>query len=85
MTGKARGSPTTRNVIGLQERMARLERFAEWGNVRPIAFEGMISKTVWKEYWAQLEVVLDAMRVAQERVTIVREGITRGVAQSIDR
>jgi hypothetical protein len=83
MTGKARGSPTTRNVAGMQERMERLARFEEWGNVRPIAFEELMSKTAWDEYWAQLDVVLDAMRVAQEKAATVREGIMSAIAKNL--
>ena len=81
MTSKARGSPTTRNVPGVQERMTRLASFEAWGNVRPIAFEGLISKAAWDEYWAQLDVVLDSMRVAQEKAAIVREEIMTAIAK----
>jgi hypothetical protein len=81
MTGNARGSPTTRNVTGAQERMERLARFEAWGNVRPIAFEGLISKASWEGYWAQLDVVLYAMRVAQEKAAVVREEIMKAIAK----
>jgi hypothetical protein len=83
MMGKARGSPTTRNVTDVHERMARLSRFEAWGNVRPIAFEGLISKTVWDEYWAQLDAVLDAMRIAQEKAAIVRDGIMGAIGKTL--
>jgi 5-methylcytosine-specific restriction endonuclease McrA len=79
MTGKARGSPTTRNVSG-QERMACLNQFETWGNVHPIAFEGMISKAAWDAYWAQLDGVLDSMRVAQEKAATLREAIMTAIA-----
>jgi hypothetical protein len=81
MIGKALGSPTTKNVVDIQERMLRLARFEEWGGVHPIPFEELISKIVWDEYWAQLEVILDAMRVAQEKADVVRIGITRAIAE----
>jgi 5-methylcytosine-specific restriction endonuclease McrA len=80
MTGKARGSPTTRNVAGIQERMACLTHFEAWGNVRPIAFEGMIPKPAWDAYWAQLDVVLDSMRVAQQKAASLREEIMTAIA-----
>jgi hypothetical protein len=50
--------------------------------VRPIAFEGLISKVSWDGYWAQLDVVLDAMRVAQEKAAAVREEIMTVIAKS---
>jgi hypothetical protein len=49
--------------------------------VRPIAFEGLISKAAWDGYWAQLDVVLDSMRVAQEKAAIVREEIMMAIAE----
>jgi 5-methylcytosine-specific restriction endonuclease McrA len=80
MTGKARGSPTTRDVAGIQDRVARLIQFEAWGNVHPIVFEGMISKAAWDAYWAQLDVVLDSMRVAQEKAASLRETIMATIA-----
>jgi hypothetical protein len=83
MMGKARGSPTTRNVTDVHDRMGRLSRFEAWGNVRPIAFEGLISKAVWDEYWSQLDAVLDAMRIAQEKAAIVRDSIMGAIGKKL--
>jgi len=83
MTGKARGSPTTRNVTDVHERIGRLSRFEAWGNVRPIAFEGLISKAVWDEYWSQLDAVLGAMRIAQEKAAIVRDSIMGAIEKKL--
>jgi hypothetical protein len=54
--------------------MERLARFEAWGDERPIAFEKLISKASWDGYWTKLDVVLDAMRVAQEKAATVRDG-----------
>jgi hypothetical protein len=51
-----------------------------WGNVSPIAFEGMIPKPAWDAYWAQLDVVLDSMPVAQEKAASLREEIMTAIA-----
>jgi hypothetical protein len=67
--------------VAIQERMARLARFEEWGAIHPIPFEELISKTAWDEYWAQLEVILDAMQVAQEKAVIIRKGIMSAIAE----
>jgi hypothetical protein len=81
MTGKARGSPTTRNVAGVQERIARLASFEAWGNVRPIEFKGLVSKAAWEGYWRQLDAVLDSMREAQVKAAIVRGEIMAAIAK----
>ena len=39
-----------------------------------------MKKRCGPEFLAQLEVILDAMRVAQETAVILREGITRAIA-----
>lgn len=83
MTGKARGSPATRSVAGIQERMERLRQFEAWGDVRPIAFEELVSKTAWAGYWTQLEAVLDSMREAQAKAVVVREEIKMAIAKQI--
>jgi HNH endonuclease len=81
MMGKAVGSPKTKNVVDIQERMSRLARFEEWGGVHAIPFEELISKITWDEYWRQLEVILDAMRAAQEKAIVVRKDIMRAIAE----
>jgi hypothetical protein len=81
MAGKARGSPTTRNIAGVQQRMARLTRFEKWGNVHPIAFEEYSSKAAWDGYWSQLDAVIDSMRVAQENAIILREEIMAAIGK----
>lgn len=81
MTGNARGSPATRSVAGIQERMERLRQFEAWGDVRPIAFEELVSKAAWDGYWMQLEAVLDSMREAQVKAVVVREEIKTAIAK----
>ncbi|MET4358670.1 hypothetical protein ABIC08_008647 [Bradyrhizobium sp. RT9b] len=49
--------------------------------MRPIAFEGLISKAVWDEYWSQLDAVLDAIRIAQKVAAIVRHGIMGAIGK----
>jgi len=44
MTGKARGSPTTRGVKDVADRVCRLNKFVSWGNVRPVLFEEMVPR-----------------------------------------
>jgi hypothetical protein len=70
-------------VIGsdIEERMERLKQFEAWGNVCPIAFEGLISKAAWEGYWTQLDAVLDSMREAQVKAAVVREEIMTAIAK----
>jgi hypothetical protein len=81
MMGKARGSPTTKNVADIEERIARLSLFEEWGGVLPIPFEELISKTAWDGYWAQLDVIIDAMGLAQEKAAIVHRDVMLAVSE----
>jgi hypothetical protein len=77
MTGKARGSPTTRGVKDVAGRVCRLEKFVSWGNVSPVSFEEMVPHEMWCDYWDQLTAILDAMRVAQEKAAVMRQHIMR--------
>ena len=61
--------------------MERLKQFEAWGNVRPIAFEGLVSEAAWDGYWMQLEAVLDSTREAQVKAVVVREEIKTAIAK----
>ncbi len=75
MIGKARGSPTTRGITDVVDRLSRLEKFASWGNVSPLSFEDMVPSEMWRDYWDQLREVTEAMRAAQQKATLVRQHI----------
>jgi hypothetical protein len=59
----------------VRERVERLGRFEAWGNVAPISFVKLVSEETWEEYWKQLDVVLESMKVAQEKAIEVRDQI----------
>ena len=75
MMGEARGSPTTRGVTDVVDRVSRLEEFVSWGNVSPLSFEDMVPREMWHDYWEQLSRVTEAMRAAQQKATLVRQHI----------
>jgi hypothetical protein len=75
MVGKARGSPTTRGVTDIVNRVSRLDEFVSWGNVSRLSFENMVPHDMWRDYWDQLDKVTDAMRAAQQKATLVRQHI----------
>jgi hypothetical protein len=77
MMGNARGSPTTRGVEDVADRVARIEKFVSWGNVVPVQFKDMVPPEMWRDYWDQLSKVTNAMRAAQEKATLVRQHIMK--------
>jgi hypothetical protein len=77
MMGKARGSPTTRGVGNVADRVSCIEKFVSWGNISPMQFEEMVPREMWRDYWDQLSAVTNAMRAAQEKATLVRQHIMR--------
>ena len=77
MMGKARGSPTTRGVGNVVDRVSCIEKFVSWGNVSPVQFEDMVPREMWRDYWDQLSAVTNAMRAAQEKATLVRQHIMK--------
>jgi len=77
MMGKAPGSPTTRGVGDVADRVARIEKFVSWGNVGPIQFADMVPPEMWRDYWDQLSALTKAMRAAQEKAALVRQHIMK--------
>jgi hypothetical protein len=77
-------SPTMKMIVigsDIEERMERLKQFEAWGNVCPIAFEGLISKAAWEGYWTQLDAVLDSRREGQVKAAVVRGEIMTAIAK----
>jgi len=63
MTGKARGSPTTRGVKDVADRVCRLNRLLGKCQAGVIRGDGP-APDVWCDYWDQLTTVMDAMCAA---------------------
>ena len=75
MMGTARGSPTSRGVADVGERIERLQRFVDWGSVQPLAFCGLAGAEEWDAYWANLEIIEKQMREAQRHATRIQASI----------
>lgn len=75
MQGSARGSPKTRCVPNLHERMDRLDRFERWGNVQPLSLRTLVGHQLWDAHWANLDLIEQKMREAQVHATEMRLAI----------
>lgn len=77
MEGTARGAPATKGVTGLSDRIARLERFVQWGGVKPLDLRKLAGESLWDEYWARRDAIEQAMKDAQAQAIAVREAIRK--------
>ena len=75
MEGSARGCPKTRGIPDLQERVEKLERFEQWGNVRPLPLRDLAGAKQWDEHWANLAVIEQHMKDAQVHASALRASI----------
>jgi 5-methylcytosine-specific restriction endonuclease McrA len=74
MLGAAPRSPTARGIAGLQERIARLERYESWGNCVALDIQDLVSPELWEQYYGIQDEILNKMRDAQKiAVQISRE------------
>lgn len=79
MAGDARGSPKTRGVPDLQERIATLARFEQWGNVQPLDLRELAGAHHWDEHWANLAAIEQSMKRAQLHANQLREAIAEAL------
>jgi hypothetical protein len=86
MLGAAIGSPTTRNVADITERISRLDRFVEWGNVKALPLRELAGVDRWDAYWKHLfaieQAMIEAQREAFEVQSAIREAVERRTASS---
>ncbi|OGF33560.1 hypothetical protein A2223_02300 [Candidatus Falkowbacteria bacterium RIFOXYA2_FULL_35_8] len=61
----AKLSPKTRSVLYLEGKIKKLERYEKWKKVRPINYEEIVGKELWREYWGNCKKLHDDMMAAQ--------------------
>jgi hypothetical protein len=65
MEGQASGSPKTRGVVDVDDRIARLSKFEEWGNLTPFPIQDVVGPEKWEEYWNACQEIENKMKAAQ--------------------
>jgi 5-methylcytosine-specific restriction endonuclease McrA len=65
MTGPARWSPATRGVADLDNRIARLKRFAVWKKPTSADVGTLVGSQIWDSYWSKWKLLVEAMKSAQ--------------------
>jgi len=75
MEGSAPGSPKTKNIPDLSEKIARLERYEQWGAVSPLSFSGLVGEMDWETHWQNLRGIEQQMKDAQKHAARLRVAI----------
>lgn len=75
MAGSAKGSPRSRGVAGIEDRVAVLERYETWGKIEKVELEALVGSDLWKSYWDRLAMIESLMFEAQAEAVIIRERI----------
>jgi len=77
MLSDAKLSPKTRGILDLQERIDKLDAYEKWRDVKPIHFEELVGQEAWQNYWKQLEIIENALRLATEESKAVKHLLER--------
>jgi 5-methylcytosine-specific restriction endonuclease McrA len=77
MVGPAKLSPTTRGVLGIEDRIARLSKYEQWRKPTRIPIEEVISQELWNEHLANWNAVRDLLTKSQKLATEIRQAIER--------
>ncbi|WP_415911927.1 HNH endonuclease [Neptuniibacter sp. QD37_11] len=75
MTGEAKLSPASRRIPRLQERIIKLEKYEQWGNVKRIDIGALAGNDLWEKHWENWALILDYMKDAQHLAEIIRHKI----------
>lgn len=75
MLGHAKGSPRSRGISGVGERVARLGEFERWSEHEPLDFRQLIGAERWDAYWQRLESIERQMFEAQAEAVQIRDAI----------
>jgi hypothetical protein len=75
MCSKATGSPASRGVADLDDRIKALERFEAWGNVVPVNIKDFVSPELWVAHWETLDRLERDLRQAQQHAAVLQAKI----------
>jgi hypothetical protein len=71
MLSGASGSPKSRNIPDLEDRVRRLDEFENWKPVQKINFEDIAGEHLWNEYWTihdKLHAMMSEAQLVQNKI-----------------
>ena len=78
----AKRSPKSRGVTDLNDRIARIGAFEEWGSVEPLKFEELIPAELWLAHLQNLDDITTAMKTAQSHAGEVRSALLEAIEKA---
>jgi len=75
--GSGKVVSTTRGVLGIEDRIARLSKYEQWRKPTRIPIEEVISQELWNEHLANWNAVRDLLTKSQKLATEIRQAIER--------
>lgn len=77
LLGRARLSPTTREVVDIEMRIKRLEDFEKWRSPRKVDFQFAVGAQLWDQHWVNHERLLALMRECEQTAAQIREAVKK--------
>ena len=77
MTGPAKGSPKTKGITDLENRIKRINAFVAWGAIEPLQLEQFAEPALWKAHWDNLTAIEKNMKEAQVHAVQIRSAISK--------
>lgn len=75
MLSDASLSPKTKQVPDLEIRVARLEKYEQWGKATKIDFEQIVGGDLWGTHWENCEKIHELMRKSQKHADQIKAKI----------
>jgi hypothetical protein len=79
--GLAPGSPKTRGISDLDDRIRLIEKFEAWGNVEPLPLRECIGEEEWKRDWTRCDAIIAQLKEAQAHADLIRIKLTVELAR----
>ena len=76
MQGLAPGSPKTRGIENLDQRIRLIEKFEAWGNVEPLPIRECVGEEEWRSYWERCDTINAQLREAQVQADRIKNKLT---------
>lgn len=82
ITSNAKLSPKSRNINNLNEKIGRLEKYENWGQVKPIDYEKLVGAELWNMHWESCQKLHNDMINAQKYAKQLRVSIMNALSKN---
>ena len=75
-------SPKSKGVKDIKRRIAILEKYEKWGNLKPYNFENIAGNELWKTHWNNYEAIIGTMKASTSVMIEIKNKLASSIIKN---